>query len=105
MNPNQPLSEQFRLVAKEFVDADAAANLLEEMKSATLSQKMQAMGDLPVSKAEMLVKASQDWADYIESMTAARKRANLLKVKLEWIRMRFTEWNSEAATKRAEMKL
>jgi hypothetical protein len=102
---NEPLSEQFRIVAKEWVDADAAADLLEEMKSATLSQHMQALGELPVSKAEMIVKASEQWKNYIESMTEARKRANLLKVKLEYIRMRFSESQSYEATKRAEMRL
>jgi hypothetical protein len=102
---NAPLSEQYRLVAKEWVDADAAANLLEEMKSATLSQKMAERGDMPVSRAEMEVKASKEWADYIESMVEHRKRANLLKAKLEYCRMRFSEWQSAEATKRAEMKL
>ena len=102
---NAPLSEQYRVVAKEWVDADAAANLLEEMKSATLSQNMASLGDMPVSKAEMTVKASGNWSTYIESMVEARKRANLLKAKLEYIRMRFSEWQSAEATKRAEMKL
>lgn len=105
MNANEPISEQFRIVAKAFTDAEASANLLEEMKSATLSQWMLELGDMPVSKAEMTVKGSLRWKDYIESMTSARKRANELKLKLEWLRMRFQEWNSEAATRRAEMKL
>jgi hypothetical protein len=106
---NEPLSEQYRLVAKAWVDADAAANMLEELKSATLSQKMVEMmasaGEMPVSKAEMAVRGSEDWRQYIESMVEARKRANLLKVKLEYCRMRFSEWQSAEATKRAEMKL
>jgi hypothetical protein len=102
---NEPISEQFRIVALEYVDAEAAANLLEECKTATLSQWMIELGDMPVSKAEMTVKGSEKWKSYIESMNAARKRANELKLKLEWLRMRFQEWNSEAATRRAEMKL
>lgn len=102
---NVPLSEQFRLTAKEWVDADSAANLLEELKSATLSQRMTAHGEIAVSKAEMLVKASPEWKSYIEEMVSARKKANELKVKLEWVRMRASEWQSEEATKRAEMKL
>ncbi len=105
MVSNEPISEQFRLIAKEYVDAEAAANFLEEMKSATLSQWQIELGDMPVSKAEMQVKGSERWASYIESMNAARRRANELKLKLEWLRMRFQEWNSEAATRRAEMKL
>lgn len=102
---NNLLSEQFRLAAKAWVDADAAASLLEELKSATLSQRMQELGDIPVNRAETTVKGSPEWHSYIGDMVKARKEANELKVKMEWLRMRFTEWNSEEATKRAEMKL
>ena len=37
---NLPLSEQYRLIAKKWVDAKAAADLLEESKTAVLSQRM-----------------------------------------------------------------
>ena len=100
-----PLSEQFRIVAKKWVDADAAASILEETKSAFLSKKMADLGDMPVSRAELTVKASAEWTDYIREMTTARKTAATLKVQLEYIRMRFSEWQSHEATKRAEMKL
>ena len=60
---------------------------------------------MPVSKAEMAVKSTAQWHQYIENMVAERKKANMLKVQLEYIRMKFSEWNSEEATKRAEMKL
>ena len=40
MNLGNPISEQFRLAAKQWVDADAGANMLEECKSAYLSQMM-----------------------------------------------------------------
>jgi uncharacterized coiled-coil protein SlyX len=105
MDNGAPLSEQFRIVAKRWVDADAAANILEESKSAFLSKAMAELGDMAVSKAEMSVKASDDWTNYINQMVEARKNASLLKVQLEYIRMRFSEWQSHEATKRAEMKL
>jgi hypothetical protein len=105
MDSNQPLSEQFRVVAKKWVDADSAASMLEETKSAVLSKWMSEMGDMPVSKAEMAVKASSRWVEYIKSMVEARQQAALLKVQLEYIRMRFHEWQSHAANRRAEMKL
>lgn len=105
MDPNLPLSEQFRLIAKRWVDADAAANMLEETKSAVLARMMADQGDMAVSKAEMNVKASDDWKSYVTEMVEARKRAALLKVQLEYIRMQFSEWQSYEATKRAEMKL
>ncbi len=105
MSDNLPISEQYRIIARKWVDADSAANLLEEVKSAFLSKKMTALGDIPVSRAEMTVKASEEWGDYITKTVTARREATLLKVQLEYIRMKFMEWNSQTATQRAEMKL
>jgi hypothetical protein len=105
MTDNLPLSEQYRIVAKSWVDADAAANLLEETKSAVLSRMMLNLGDMPVSRAEMQVKASDEWREFVSKMVEAREKASLLKVKMEYIRMRFHEWQSVEASKRAEMRL
>jgi hypothetical protein len=105
MDSNLPISEQFRIIAKRWVDADSAANLLEETKSAFLNQLMLAQGDMAVSKAEMIVKGSPEWKEHVEQMVEARKQANLLKVQLEYIKMQFYEWQSHNANKRAEMKL
>jgi len=102
---NLPLSEQFRLVAKKWVDADSAASILEETKSAYLANLVGKQGDMPVSRAEMNVKASPEWTAFIENMVKAREKALLLRVQLEYIRMKFSEWQSSEATKRAEMKL
>lgn len=105
MDSNLPLSEQFRIIAKKWVEADSAASILEETKSAVLSQRMAALGDMPVSKAEMTVKASPEWSDHVTEMVKAREQASLLKVQLEYIRMKFSEWQSAEATRRAEMRL
>jgi hypothetical protein len=105
MSNELPVSEQYRIVAKKWVDADAAASLLEESKSSFLAKMMSELGDMPVSRAEMNVKSSVEWQEYIKSMVEARQKAALLKVQLEYIRMRFSEEQSYEATKRAEMKL
>lgn len=105
MDSNLPLSEQFRLIAKKWVDADTSASILEETKSAVLSKMMLDLGDMAVSKAEMKVKATPDWIEYVTAMTKARSDALKLKVQLEYIRMKFSEWQSHEATRRAEMKI
>jgi len=102
---NRPNSELYRLAAKEWVALDSAANLLEETKSAVLSQRMRALGDMPVSRAELLVKASPEWMDFVTKMVKARESANLAKVKVEWLRMRGIEHQASEATRRAEMRL
>jgi hypothetical protein len=98
-------SEQYRLAAKAWVAADAAANILEESKSAVLSQRQLALGDMPVSRAEMQVKASEEWHDYITKMVQAREAANLAKVRCEYLRMKFQEWSSREASARAERRV
>lgn len=105
MTSNLQPSEQYRIAAKDWVEKDSAARLLEETKSAVLSQRMKALGDMPATHAEREVRASEEWFDFIEKMVAARTAANLAKVKKEWCRMKFSEWISMDATRRAEMKL
>jgi hypothetical protein len=66
---------------------------------------MQAHADVAVNRAEQLVKSSPEWRDHIEKMVNARRAANLLKVQLEYLRMKFSEWQSHEATKRTEARL
>jgi hypothetical protein len=105
LSDNQPISEQYRIVAKRWVDAEAAASLMEDTKSAVLSQKMKALGDMPNSRAEMIVRASPEWMEFITQTIDTRKQANLLKVQLEYLRMRSKEWTAEEYARAAEMKL
>jgi hypothetical protein len=100
-----PWSERYREAAEDWVGKDTAANLLEECKSAVLSQKMIALGDIPVSHAERQVKASPEWYDYTTKTVKAREAANLAKVRMEFIKMRAMEEQSANANKRAEMRL
>ncbi len=102
---NEPISEQYRIVAKRWVEAEAAASILEDTKSAVLSQQMLALGEMPVSKAEMLTKANPEWTEHVKKITEARAAANLLKVQLEYLRMKSGEQASAEASKRAEMRL
>lgn len=102
---NQPPSERFRISAKDWVEKDGAARLLEESKTAVLAQKMKALGDKPAAHAERDVKASEEWADYIKKMVDARTAANLAKVRVEYIKMKAMEWQSENANRRSEMRL
>lgn len=99
----QPLSEQFRLVARKWVDAEAAAHILEETKTAVLAEKMMALGEMPVSRAEMTIKASKDWHEHLGKIVQARREANLLKMQIRYIEMRAREQQSANATYRAEM--
>ena len=102
---NTPISTQFAQASYDWCQKSAAADLLEECKSATLSQRMQLYADEPVNRAEMKVKSSDEWRDYLEKMVEARKAANIAKVKCEYLRMKFQEWSSAQANERLQAKL
>ena len=102
---NQPISEQYGKIAEEWVDAEAAASLLEETRSATFSQWVMKQGDIAVNRAEHIVKASPEWMEYNRKMVNARKLANLKKVQMEQIKMRHWEAQSESANARVEARL
>lgn len=99
------ISEQYRVVAKEWVELDGASRMLEGCKDITLSQMMKRLGDIPVAHAEREVKASTEWREYIEKMIEAKTQANLKKAQLRYLEMRFSEWQAMDATARAEMRM
>lgn len=102
---NRPWSEVYLEAAEDWTDKEAAATLLEDTKSAIMAQKQAALGDLPVNRAEQIVKASADWYRHLEKIVEARKMANLAKVKLEYIRMKHSEHMNTEANHRAGSRL
>ena len=105
MRNDVPVSEQYRLAAQEWVAMDAAARMLEEGKTTYLAQQKAALGDMPDSKAERIVKSSPQWADYIKKMVNAKTAANRQKVELDYLKMRHMENTSAEANARSERKL
>jgi len=106
---NRPISEQYRVAANQWVDADAAASILEETKSAVFAEMTSALLSdnmrLAVNRAEVLVKSSPQWKTHVTSMVEARRQANRFKVEMEYLRMRHSEQQSIEATHRAESRL
>lgn len=105
MTDNRQLSEIYEEAGNAWADADAAADLLEQCKSSFLAEKILNYPQDAHNKAEAKVKASPEWKRYIDDMVNARKLANRLKIKLETIRMRFGEWQSDEANNRAQARL
>lgn len=105
----RPISEQFRIVARQFVEYDNAARLLEECKTATLSEMIcniiSESEGMAHNQAEREAKASEQWRHYLDEMVKARTKANEKKVQLEYMRMKFTEWQMGMAMQRDERKM
>lgn len=101
----RPISELFRVAAKEWVEADKLANLAEELKSAKLSEMILRDATLSINRAEAQAKASTEWREYIDDMVSKRSAANLARVKVEWLRMRERELDRADWAQRTERKM
>jgi hypothetical protein len=105
MRNDVPVSEQYRLAARDWVDMDAAARMLDEGKTTYLAQQKAKLGDVPDSKAERMVKSSPEWADYIKKMVNTKTAANRQRVELDYFKMLHMERTSAEANSRSERKL
>lgn len=104
--PNRPYSEIWKESADAWADLDNAARLLEETKSSVLAKWMTEIGDdVPVNRAEREVKSSERWHDYVERTVRARTAAEKAKIEMEFVKMRYFEAQSKAATERTEARL
>src|SRR5438046_2422128 len=102
---NRTWAERYRLAGEVWADLEAAAQLLEDTKSLSMAQRQQALGDIPVNRAEQTVKASPEWQEYVENCVKARQEANIAKVNLEAMRMAFHEHQNSEANRRVELKI
>jgi len=103
--PSRPWSDVFEEVGSDWADKEAAAQLLENCRSAVMAEWCADQGDIPVNKAEQKVKASPEWRDYNERMVEARRLANRAKIKMESVKMRSMEQHAKEANYRAESRL
>lgn len=102
---NMTWADRYRYAGEDWADKEAAASLLEGLRSSLLARKSAELGDMAVNKAEQIVKKSKEWIDYNEKTVEARKAANLAKIELEAIKMQFNEHQSDQANRRAEIRL
>jgi len=119
----RPLSEQFRVVAKKWVDENAAADLLEDTKQIVFSEIVmrrtqeaisavggdgKAMDQIKATsnaRMEHMARASQEWRDHITATVEARRKANLSRMQMKYLEMRFGEWQSADANQRKERSM
>ena len=101
----QPLSEQYRIAAKEYVKAKSISDLADALKPTRFAELMQAHADVAVSRAELAVRASQEWKDHVASVVAASEAADMARHKVKWSEMKFQEWVMQTAHSRKEREM
>jgi hypothetical protein len=92
-----PVSEQYRMAAREYARLDGKARELEASKDHVLAKWARAMGktedgkEMSVAAAEREVKATQEWADFRTEIEQARTSANEARAEMEALQMKHEE--------------
>lgn len=101
----QSIEERYRLLGEEWADADAAYYLLDNTRTSIRSELVLKQQGIPNNRAEHVASASPEYREHVEKTADAKRRANLLRVRMDYLKMRFTKWNSADANQRTERKL
>ena len=88
----------------DWVDKNAAAEILEETKKTVLAEIMQGFQGTTAER-ERNALADAAYKLHLAKMTAARKEANSVRVKYDAVRVLAEMRRTEASTRRAEMML
>jgi hypothetical protein len=78
---------------------DAPGAELEQRKTKLIAEQ----GDMPDCKAERIIRGSAEWMDRLRMGCEARSKANLIKVQLEYIKLKHSEWIMHNAAERREL--
>ena len=102
----RPISEEYRIAAKEWVAAKKGFRLLEEMKKINMARMknalMQERGKMLDAQAERLVLVTDEWAAIVNELVEAETACDYARVKMKWIELRYGEWQSDDANARKE---
>src|SRR5262245_13194659 len=105
MIDNRDYARWIKEAHDDWNDKDAAARLLEDTKSLLFAQKCNALGDMPVNKAEQTIKASIPWHDHVTRIVNAKTAANAAWGEYEYRKVRYEQWKNEEANHRHQSKL
>jgi hypothetical protein len=106
---DKPISERYRLAAKEWVKAEKIASFMEQNKDGALSKMKNAVmrehGEMSEAKAERLVKSSKEWEEYLQAMVNLRAEANEWRQEMKTLELEDSERMDKNANARHEARL
>lgn len=103
----QSIAERFRQVAEDWAEHDAAFYMLENTRTSLHSELVlkEIEKGTAVSRAEHVAKASQTYRDHVTKAGDEKHKANVLKARMDYLRMRERKEDREAWNERTERKM
>lgn len=92
--------EQYQAALKRQAVALADEREADENRKIVLAKQMLAAGDVTISKAEMIAKASEPYALSVGNYLASQREAEEAKGEVEAYRVKFEAWRTKSASAR-----
>lgn len=103
----QDIAERFRLCAEEWADADAAFYMLDNTTGSIRSEiqlKLVETG-MAMNKAEAMSRASPEYREHVYKAAEAKRKANILRARMDFLRMRERRQDRREWTAMTERKM
>lgn len=96
--------EKWRLRAADWLDLQAAADILRETKNDVFAQITASMPGKSNAEKERNARCSTEWEDHRNKMVDAEDKARRARLRMKYEEMCFEAWRSENANNRREQK-
>ena len=95
--------EKWRIASKEWLDQQAAADILRETKNDVFAEICSRMDARSEAEKSRLARLSQQWKDHRTAMLDAEAKARRSKMRVKYADMMFEARRTENANARAEL--
>ena len=85
---------KIRTLGEAYAEAKGRSWQQQELKSSVLASIIQSLGEMPMSKAEIIAKASEEYKQFIQETSEAIKKELKLKAQYEAEKARFEAYRS-----------
>ena len=109
---NLDFHEKFKTVimrmekaGNEYAEAKGQSWQMQELKGSVLAGIIKTYGDVPVSKAEIQARASEDYEKHIRETAEAIKKELQLKAKYEALKSKFEAYRSLSSLEKSTRQL
>jgi len=92
-------------IGELYAEAKGQSWQMQELRSSMLASLMVRQGDIPVSKSEILAKASDEYRQYVLETAEAIKKELRLKAQYEAEKARFEAYRSLSSLEKATRNL
>lgn len=95
--------EQIEKLGKEYASAKATSWHLQEMVSSVKASLMNKLGEMPVSKAEILAKCDKSYLEHLMDTKTAIHTELVLKARYEAAKAKFEGYRSLSSLEKAQI--